>query len=108
MKKVTVISGLTCDELRGHVSGSQAAQVPPYEGTATLVGLGSPRGRTLSTSGVERALRRVELPKDEPVFVAVPDLTAEALAYLDSLNVRLLRESTSRVVVRTDEDVATN
>jgi hypothetical protein len=42
------------------------------------------------------------------VFVAVPDVTTEALEYLDSLNVRLLRESTYRVVVRTDDDIATN
>lgn len=39
---------------------------------------------------------------------ALPDVTAEALEYLDSLNVSLLRESTYRVVVRTDDDIATN
>ena len=82
--------------------------MPTYDGTASLVTLGSRRGRVLSSSGVERAIRHLELPKDEPVFVAVPDLTTEALAYLDSLDVRLLRESTFRVVARTDDDIATN
>lgn len=101
-------SGLTYVELRRRVSKSQATQVPPYDGTATLVTLGSARGCILSSSGVERALRRLELPEDEPVFVAVPDVTPEALEYLDSLNVRLLRESTYRVVVRSDDDIATN
>jgi hypothetical protein len=108
MKKIALTSGLKYEGLRRRVSESQAAQVPPYEGTATLVALRSSRGRILSTSGVERALRHVELPTDEPVFVAVPDVTAEALEYLDSLNVQLLRESTYRVVVRTDDDIATN
>jgi hypothetical protein len=106
--KATIRSGLTYVELRRRVSESQASQVPPYDGTATLVTLGSARGRILSSSGIERSLRRLELPEDEPVFVAVPDVTTEALEYLDSRNVRLLRESTYRVVVRTDDDIATN
>jgi hypothetical protein len=108
MTKATLRSGLTCTELRRRVSDSQATQVPPYDGTASLVSLGSPGGRVLSSNGVERSLRRFELPKDEPVFVAVPDVTTEALDYLDTLNVHLLRESTNRVVARTDDDIATN
>jgi hypothetical protein len=108
MRKATIRSRLTHDELRRRVSDSQASQVPAYDGTATLVNLGSPRGRVLSSSGVERLIRHLELPKDELVFVAVPDVTPEALDYLHSLNVWLLRESTNRVVVRSDDDVATN
>jgi hypothetical protein len=37
--------------------------------------------------------------------VAVPDVTTEALEYLDSFDVRLLREP-HRVVVGTDDEIA--
>jgi hypothetical protein len=106
MTKVSIRSGLPYEELRSLVRQTQAAQVSPYEGTATLVTLPRPRRRVLSSSGVARALRSVELPGDEPVFLAVPELTAEALDYLASLNVWLLRDPPQSVVTRSDYDVS--
>lgn len=87
------------------IAGGSGAAIRRYRDVSDS---GVTSGRILSTRGVERALRNVDLGRCEPVFVGVPDVTADALEYLDSLNVRLLRESTYRVVVRTDEDMATN
>jgi hypothetical protein len=106
MTKVSIMSGLSYEELQSLVRGTQAWQVTPYDGTATLVTLPRPRRQVLSSSAVARALRGIELPRDEPVFVAVPELTVEALDLLASLNVRLLRDPPQSVVTRTDHDVS--
>jgi hypothetical protein len=104
--KATLKSGLTCEQLRKRVSQTQAAQALPFDGTATLVIVGRSR-RVLSTSGVARALRDVQIPDNDPVFVALPEVTADAVAYLQSLDVRVLRDPPQSVVTRIDDDVTT-
>ena len=45
---------------------------------------------------------------DEPLFVAVPEVTTDALEYLEALQVRVLRDPPQSVVTRSDDDVARN
>jgi hypothetical protein len=83
--------------MRRRLTERQAAQLPKFEGTATLVTL---RGgaRPISSAKVEGALRGVGLRGDEPVFVAVPAVTAEAISFLEELDVVLLREPPQNIV----------